>query len=149
MPGTLTERAPVRAIEPTTGGRLLRMTSVVFAAAVLIHGVDHLRRGIGVITGVVLAAGTVQAVAAGIAVLLVFRGHRLAAAVAAAVGLQSAIGFTASHLLPQWSALSDPFVGAVVAPRVTAFSWFAALFEIAADLAFGFAALVVLRARHR
>jgi hypothetical protein len=57
------------------------------------------------------------------------------------------VGFTAAHLLPHWSAFSDSFTGSEVAPHVTAFSWFAALFEIGADLAFGWAGLRVLRAR--
>jgi hypothetical protein len=82
-----------------------------------------------------------------LAVVLVFRRHRLAPAVAVAVGFVSAAGFIASHLLPQWSAFSDPFTGSAVAPNVNAFSWFAALFEIAADVAFGFAGLQLLQAR--
>jgi hypothetical protein len=71
----------------------------------------------------------------------------LAPAAATAVGFASAIGFTAAHVLPHWSTFSDSFTGADVAPGVTAFSWFAALFEIGADLAFGWAGLRTLRVR--
>jgi hypothetical protein len=51
----------------------------------------------------------------------------------------------AERLLPQWSAFSDPFMGTAVAPGVTAFSWFAAAFEIAAGLAFGVAGLQLMK----
>jgi hypothetical protein len=61
------------------------------------------------------------------------------------VGLVSAIGFSAAHLLPQWSAFSDPFTGSAVAPGVTVFSWFAAVFEIAAGLAFAAAGFQLMR----
>ena len=126
----------------------LRTTGAVFLAALVIHGADHVRRGVDVITEVVRTAGAVQAAAGLVAVVLVFRRHRAAPAVAAVVGLVSAAGFVASHLLPHWSAFSDPFTGSAVAPGVNAFSWFAALFEIAADLAFGIAAMLVLWSRH-
>jgi hypothetical protein len=92
-------------------------------------------------------AGNLQLLAAVVTLILVFRGHRWAPAAAVAVGFTSAIGFTAAHLLPHWSTFSDSFTGSEVAPDVTLFSWFAALFEIGADLAFGWAGLRVLRAR--
>jgi hypothetical protein len=128
-------------VEVLKAERLLRITAVVFAAAVTIHGADHLRRGPDVVTEVVLGAGTIQFVLGAVAVVLVFRRHRLAPMMAIYVGFISAVGFAAAHLLPQWSAFSDPFTGGVVAPGVTGFSWFAALFEIAADIAFGVAGL--------
>jgi hypothetical protein len=59
------------------------------------------------------------------------------------VGFTSAVGFTVVHLVPDWGPLSDAFPGAHGA-GVTAFSWFAALFEIGADLAFGAAGVVAL-----
>ena len=127
--------------------RLLRLAAVIFVAALAVHGADHLRRGPDVLTDLVRGAGAAQGLAGVLAVVLVFRRHRLAPAVAVAVGFVSAAGFIASHLLPQWSAFSDPFTGSAVAPNVNAFSWFAALFEIAADVAFGFAGLQLLQAR--
>ena len=48
--------------------RNLRWTAGVFLAAVTIHGVDHVRRGIGAVTGQVLGAGTAQYVFAVVAV---------------------------------------------------------------------------------
>jgi hypothetical protein len=40
--------------------RGLRIASVVFAVALLVHGADHLRRGTDVLSGEVMWAGTVQ-----------------------------------------------------------------------------------------
>jgi hypothetical protein len=128
--------------------RLLRSTGVVFLVALLVHAADHLRRGFDVLTATVFWAGNFQLAAAVVALVLVFRGHRWAPAAAVMVGFASAVGFTAAHLLPHWSTFSDSFTGAEVAPDVTAFSWFAALFEIGADLAFGWAGLRMLRARN-
>src|SRR5437868_4744129 len=127
--------------------RILRSTSVVFLVAVLVHGADHVRRGTDVVSSQVLVAGVVQFVLALVAVALVFRRHPLAPTVAIIVGFQSALGFTASHLLPHWSAFSDSFVGSQAGQGVNVLSWFTALFEIAADLAFGCAGVVVLRRR--
>jgi len=127
--------------------RVLRISAVVFAVALAVHGADHLRRGLDVMSTLVRNVGGVQFVTGALAVVLVFRRHRLAPAVAVVVGFLGAIGFVAAHLLPHWSAFSDPFTGSQVAPGVNGFSWFAALFEIAADFAFGVAGLRVLRAQ--
>jgi hypothetical protein len=140
--------ARAHAPERQRSEQLLRLTAVIFAVAVLAHGADHVRRGIDASTEVVRGAGGLQFLAGAVAVVLVFRGHRSAAAAwAAYVGLISAAGFAAAHLLPHWSAFSDPYTGGAVAPHVTTFSWFTALFEIAADIAFGVAGLRVLRER--
>src|SRR5207302_4064101 len=99
----------------------LRWTGAVFLAAVAVHGLDHVRRGTDVVSRQVLAAGTFQFVAAAVAVVLVFRGHRWAPVVAAYVGIFSAVGFAGAHLLPHWSSFSDSYVGGPVAPGVTFF----------------------------
>lgn len=125
--------------------RILRSTGAFFLAAVLVHGLDHLRRGIDVMTTQVLVGGTVQFVLALVAVTLVLRHHRLAPGAAIAVGFGSAVLFVTAHLLPDWGAFSDAYVGSPAAPGVTAFSWLTALLEIGADVAFGWAGVVVLR----
>src|SRR5947209_2103019 len=84
--------------------RLLRGTALVFVVAVAVHGGDHVRRGMDAVTTHVTAAGTVQFLLATVTVALVFRGNRWAPAAAVAIGFVSAIGFTAAHLLPHWSA---------------------------------------------
>ena len=125
--------------------KALRSTGVVFLAALLVHGADHLHRGVDVVTTQVLAGGTVQFAAALVAFALVLRRHPAAPAAATVVGFSSALLFVTAHLLPHWSAFSDAYVGSPVAPGVTAFSWFTATFEIAADVAFGWAGAVALR----
>jgi hypothetical protein len=124
--------------------RVLRFISVVFLTGVLVHGADHLSRGTDVVTTYVVGAGAAQILLAVVAVVLVFRRHRLAPVAAVAVGLPGAALFAAVHLLPHWGAFSDAFTGSHAAPGVNGFSWFSALFEIAGDLAFGCAGLVML-----
>jgi len=125
--------------------RLLRWAGALFAVALVVHGVDHMRRGIDVISTEVLWLGNVQTVGAVVALFLVFTGHRWGPIAAVAIGFASAIGFTVVHLFPYWSVLSDNFPGAESGAGVTASSWFAALFEIGADVAFGWAGLRALR----
>jgi Na+/proline symporter len=130
----------------------LRRIAVVFAVAVAVHGADHLRRGVDVITTQVTWAGSIQFLLAAIALVLVFRRHPWAPFAAIAIGFSSAIGFTAAHLLPHWSSFSDSFTGSR-APNVTVVSWATAVFEIGADIAFGWAGVRVFgsygRRNHR
>ena len=143
-----TEKA--RAEPVASGGeRLLRATGVVFAVALLVHGADHARRGVGELAPAVLWLGNAQTVGALTALFLVFTRHRWAPVAAIIVGFASALGFTIVHLVPDWGPLSDAFPGAHGQADVTTFSWFAALFEIGADLAFGAAGVFALRSGHR
>lgn len=125
--------------------RLLRFAGVVFAVALLVHGADHARRGVGELAPAVFWLGNAQSVGALIALFLVFTRHRWAPTAAIIVGFASAVGFTVVHLFPDWGPVSDAFPGAHGHTDVTAFSWFAALFEIGADLAFGAAGVFALR----
>ncbi|MFC8380765.1 hypothetical protein [Nocardia sp. NPDC057272] len=126
----------------------LRATTAVFAVALLVHGADHLRRGMDATSSLVNALGTLQILFALFTVFLVFRRHPASPRAAVFIGFASAIGFTIVHLLPDWfGPLSDSFINAPAASGVTGFSWFAALFEISADLAIGIAGLRVLRSR--
>src|SRR3954451_18122075 len=126
----------------------LRVAAVVFAVALAVHGADHFRRGMDVLTPEVLWLGNLQIALSIVTLVLVFRGHRWAPAFAVGIGFASAIGFSAAHLLPHWSAFSDAFTGAHHAPSVTAFSWFAATFEIVSGLALGIAGLRAVREAH-
>lgn len=123
----------------------LRSAALVFAVAVAVHGADHLRRGVDVVTTTVLVSGGIQFLLGMITIVLIFRRHPWAAPAAVAVGFASAIGFTAAHVLPHWSSFSDSFTGSHVAPNVTVLSWAAALFEIGADIVLGWAGLRVFR----
>jgi hypothetical protein len=128
--------------------RLLSAAGAVFAVALVVHGADHVRRGVGELEPGVFWLGNLQAVAAISALFLVFTRHRWAPAAAIVVGFASAVGFAVVHLVPDWGPLSDAFPGAHGHADVTVFSWFAALFEIGADLAFGAAGVGALLSGH-
>jgi hypothetical protein len=74
---------------------------------------------------------------------LTLRRHPRAPLVAALVGLWSAIGVAASHLLPHWSAFSDPYPDL----DVDAVSWAAMLLELATAAVLGLLGLRELRAQ--
>ncbi|UFS99646.1 hypothetical protein [Nocardia huaxiensis] len=125
-----------RSPRSTTANTALRGVTVVFAIALVVHGADHLRRGMNTISMLVMTLGAIQQLAAVVTIALVFRRDRRAPIAAMAVGAASAIGFTVVHLLPDWfGPLSDSFINPPASARVTGFSWFAALFEIVAALA--------------
>lgn len=132
---------------PVAGRRSdpLRTAGVVFAIALGVHGADHLRRGMDVLSGPVFWAGNLQIGLSLVTLALIFLRHRLAPGFAAVLGFASAVGFTVAHVLPHWSSLSDSFTGAHPAPHVTGFSWFAAAFEIGSGLYLGIAAVVSMR----
>lgn len=128
------------------GALVLRWTASLYAVVWVIHTGDHLRRGTGAVTKEVLIAGTAAAVLQVVAIAAVFGRHRFAPLLAVAIGFPDAIGIAAVHLLPHWSSFSDAFPGAH-GTGVTAFSWVAAIAEIAGALAFG-AAGVYVSSRH-
>jgi hypothetical protein len=134
--------------QPVNWDRLFRWAAVLFAFALALHSVDHMRRGMDVVPPAVMVAGMAQLILAPVALVLVFLGSRRSPRAAIGLGFLSAIGFTAAHLLPMWGFFSDSFINAPPAARVTTFSWISAIAEIGADLVFGLVGIAVLRARH-
>lgn len=134
-------RPAVQAARARRAHRLLRYTALVFAAGFLVHNGDHFRRGIDSLTPEVLWAGSVAAVLSMVAIALALGGSRLAPLVAVAVGFPLALGVSAVHLLPRWSAFSDALPGGTV----DALSYAAVLFEIGGALALGLAGAYALR----
>lgn len=128
--------------------KVFRWAAVLFGVALLLHGADHLRRGMAVTPPAVMVAGMIQVVLAAVTVTLVFAVSRWAPHAAIAVGFASAAGFTAAHLLPAWGPFSDSFIHAAPEARITTFSWVTAVLEIAADIAFGVVGIAVLQARN-
>ncbi|WP_240771619.1 hypothetical protein [Nocardia sp. CS682] len=125
----------------------LRWATALFAVALLTHGADHLRRGMDTISSTIMVLGTVQFVLAVGTIALVFAGHRWAALAAVAIGFVSAAGFVLVHLFPDWfGPFSDSFINPPASAKVNGFSWFAAIFEIIADLLIGVAGLRARRA---
>ena len=97
----------------------LRVTGAVYAAAIIAHGADHLRRGLDAVTPEVFWAGIAGAFLAGIAIAAALVAGRSAGALAVVVGLPSALGIAAVHLLPGWGPCSDSFWK----PGTAAASW--------------------------
>lgn len=129
--------------------RFLRVAAVIFAIGLLVHGADHVRRGLSASPLLVVIAGNVQLAAAVLVVAMVFMRHRWAARGAVILGFASAIGFAAAHLLPAWGPLSDSFVHAPASAGVTAYSWVTAIVEICTDAVFGIAGIRAFRSNER
>ena len=123
---------------------LLRYATLLYAFGLIVHTADHLHRGIDVLTWEVFWAGNVSTVLGVSVIVLVFAGHRLAPLLAAVTGISVAIGVSAVHLLPHWSAMSDAFPGAS-GTGVTPVSWGVVLIEIVGALAMGIAGASLLR----
>jgi hypothetical protein len=124
--------------------QVLRYAALVFAAALLVHGADHWRRGFKVLTPGVYWAGMVLSVLAVISITLVLTRHSWGPLVA--VGFPMAVGVAAAHLLPHWSSFSDAFPGS----GVDSLSYAAVVFEVIGSLVFGAAGTrILLRPRQR
>ena len=128
--------------QPARADRALRYATAVFAACFLLHNADHIRRGVDVITPEVFGAGMGAMVLAALAVTLVVLRHPLAPLVAVVVGFPTAVGVTATHLLPHWSVFSDALPGG----HVDTFTWVAVIAEVGGAFALGAAGLHALRA---
>jgi hypothetical protein len=89
-------------------GTPLGRAALLLVGADVAHALDHTRQGRD-LAAEVYTAGVAGWIALAVLLVLIARGHRLAAPYAAAVGLAFAVGFVAVHLLPHWSALSDPY----------------------------------------
>ena len=113
----------------------LRHAAIGFAVAAALHNADHFRRGLSSVSGELQAAGWVGIGVTIAAVAMVLAGHRTAPLVAVSAGFPLAIGFTAAHWLPTWSALSDSFVEG----GASRLSIVASLLEIAGALWFAVA----------
>jgi len=85
------------------------MASAVLVSLNALHGLDHVRQGLGRLSGEVVVGGQGLLLLALLPLVLSFRGHRLAPLAAASVGLWTALAVAASHPAPHWSAFSDPY----------------------------------------
>ncbi len=123
-----------------------RLTTLPGAAALfllswLVHTADHMRRGVAATTDAVVWAGTSVALLAAVALTLIFVRHPTAPAFAAVVFPAIAIGVTATHLAPDWGALSDPLL---VDSTTDGWSILAASGEIVAAVIVGAVAIRIL-----
>ena len=138
---TTSAPAPTRPTTHRQPDAGLRHAAGGFLVAAVLHNGDHFRRGISTVSVELFWVGNLGMVLSAVAIVLVLVGHRTAPLVAVSAGFPLALGFTAAHWLPTWSALSDSFVHGGV-------SWFsivASLLEIAGALWLGVAGLRALR----
>ena len=127
------------------GHRLLLAASAALLVAVGLHGVDHALqdRGLGALSTEVFIGGLINAALAVLVFVLALRAHPRAPLIAAGVGAYLAVGVTAAHFAPHWSALSDPYADL----GLGAVSWAAAAFEVACAAVLAAVGIAVLRRR--
>ena len=126
--------------------RRLLLANLALAVLLLIHIADHsLRQPADGQLGLVESLpGLLGALAVFISLALVAFGYRHAALVAGTIGLLTALGFVAVHLVPNWSMFSDPYADR----DLDAGSWIQMLSALAGGLVLAFEArtLAVRRA---
>ena len=127
----------------STADRRLRLAATAFAVAVVLHGIDHARRGAHSVRGDVFWVGTSAILLEVGVVALVFARHRLAPLAAASVGSALAAGYVLVHFTPRRSFFNDSLVsGGAELPSIVA-----ATLEVAAALALAATGWLALRAR--
>jgi hypothetical protein len=124
-------------------GRLdtLSIAAIAFLAANVAHTLDHQRQGTERLTTEIYIGGSLISILAVVTLVMALRHNPQAPLVATVVGFWTALGVTASHILPHWSALSDPYPDL----NVDALSWVIVLLEIGAAAALGVVGLSELR----
>lgn len=119
--------------------RLLRITAYMYLAGYAIHGADHIARGMDKTPDAVKIGGFLGLLAGLTAIGFVVSRRRLSAHLAIVVGFVTAVGLTAVHVPPHWSAFSQPFRGGV-----NALDWASVVVAVLGSLAFGIAGVYAL-----
>ncbi|MBA3267172.1 MAG: hypothetical protein H0T70_02800 [Acidimicrobiia bacterium] len=125
------------ALRTTTANRVLVAGNLMLVALLVLHSLDHTVRQTASVPAEAAVAGTAGLAAALGALALAVAGSRWAAAVTAFVGLATAAGFVAVHVLPEWSVFSQPYADI----DVDAVSWVGMLVPAAAAAGVGALAL--------
>lgn len=117
--------------------------SAVLLALLVLHVADHTLRQDRTTPSELGLVGTLGLIAVVVALVLAVARRPEAAPVAAVVGGATAIGFVAIHLLPHWSAFSDPYED----HHLDALSWISMLASLVAGAALAAAGVRQLRQR--
>ena len=112
-------------------------------ALLVVHSLDHALRQDARVPAEASTGGAVAFVAAVLALALAVAGSRLAPLASTLVGLGTAAGFVAVHVLPEWSAASQPYADI----DVDALSWVAMLVPALAAAGVGVLGLRLLSRR--
>jgi len=115
----------------------------VLLALLVVHSLDHALRQDARVPAEASTGGAVAFVAAVLALALAVAGSRLAPLASTLVGLGTAAGFVAVHVLPEWSAASQPYADI----DVDALSWVAMLVPALAAAGVGVLGLRLLSRR--
>ncbi len=126
-------------------GRHGRLAAAILSllALLVLHALDHSLRQEAKVPAEASTGAAVAFVAAVAALALALAGSRLAPLAAALVGLGTAAGFVAVHVLPEWSAASQPYADI----DADALSWVAMLVPALAAAGVGVLGLRSLRRR--
>jgi hypothetical protein len=106
-------RAPVRVAAGRPEERdmmILTLAATVFAATVVFHNFDHMRRGGHSVSALVFWVGSAAIVLEVVVVFLVFMRHRLAPLAAILTGLSLAGGYAIVHFTPERGFFSDSLI---------------------------------------
>jgi len=125
------------ALRTTTPNRVLVAGNLMLVALLVLHSLDHMVRQTAPVPAEAAVAGTAGLAAALVALALSVSGSRWAVAATAFVGLATAAGFVAVHVLPEWSVFSQPYADI----DVDAVSWVGMLAPAAAAAGLGALAL--------
>jgi hypothetical protein len=123
----------------------LGVAAIAFFASNVLHTLDHQRQGTERLTTEIYVGGTVISILAIVTLVMALRRNPQAPLVATVVGFWTAGGVIASHILPHWSAFSDPYPDL----NVDVLSWAIVLLEIGSALALGVIGARELRRRPR
>ena len=123
------------------GAPALTLAATVFAAAVVLHNLDHLRRGGDAASAEVFWIGSAAIVLEVAIVFLVHLRHRVAPLAATAIGFSLAVGYVVVHFTPERSFFSDSFVSG----GAEAVSILAASLETLGALVLGVTGLAIVR----
>jgi hypothetical protein len=99
-------------VNETTRARLT-LAALAYLILTVIHDLDHLRQGRPLALEVKVV-GVVAIVTAVACVVLSLRGHTFAPLACLITGAGSVLGLVVVHLVPRWSAISDPYPDAGV-----------------------------------
>jgi hypothetical protein len=122
-------------------GTALGRAALLLTVTDVLHALDHTRQGRD-LASEVYVAGVAGWIALAVLLVLIARGHRLAAPYAAAVGVSVAAGFLLVHVAPHWGAFSDPYS----AFDADALSWALVVLPVAAAINLVVQAAAALRA---
>lgn len=127
--------------EAVVASRRLLGGGLFFAAAVIAHNADHVRRGVDAVDPDVFLIGTAAITLEVALVVLICQRHRVAALASTVVGFSLAAGYVFVHFLPERPWLSDNLV---TAKGIGAWSIAAASIEVVAALTLAIAGLGAL-----